>query len=217
MTDAGYHSNPLLDPDPRAWTRLVDSIDCAALLIAIETRLGDRLAARVTPEDVLQDSLLAAWRDRDSCQWRGLRAFRSWLLTIIDHRIRNIAEHEGARKRGGGVPVRMLFATSTGTSPFEPRDWSTPSKAAQARERARAMRKALDSLEPELARIVQLRIIEEMTIDQIATHVGLDEAAIRRRLRKGVLAFERALAEAMSEIRPTPATPSAALRQDPAS
>jgi DNA-directed RNA polymerase specialized sigma24 family protein len=54
------------------------------------------LKARLRPEEILQESLLHAWRDRRQAEWRGLRAFRSWLLSIIDNRIRVVAVRESA-------------------------------------------------------------------------------------------------------------------------
>jgi len=212
-------TNPLTDADPARWERLIASLEPASLLVVIGSRMSDRLAARATPEDVLQDSLLVAWRDRARCEWRGLRAFRAWLLTIIDHQIRNLAEHDGALKRGGAVAVGTLSpaSQSAGTSPNEPRDWTTPSRALAARDRARAMRRALRSLEPDLAAIVRLRVHEEWTIEQIAAHVTLDEAAVRRRLRKGALQYERALAQALEAPSSDPSAPSAASSLNPAS
>lgn len=212
-------TSPLTDNDPCRWEGLIASLDPASLLVVIGSRLGDRLAAKVTPEDVLQDSLLVAWRDRALCEWRGLRAFRAWLLTIIDHQIRNLAEHEGALKRGGGVQVGTLSpaSQSAGASPNEPRDWTTPSRALAIRERARAMHRALRTLSPDLAEIVRLRVHEEWTIEQIGSHVGLDEAAVRRRLRKGALQYERALAEAMERPSSDSPSPSAVASVNPAS
>lgn len=210
--------NPLLNPDPSHWDRLITSIDPASLLLVIESRLGERLAARIAPEDILQESLLIAWRDRARCQWRGPRAFRAWLLTIIDHQITNMAEREGALKRGGSATIATLSppSQSAGTSPNEPRDWTTPSRVALIRERARTMRRALHSLDPELAEIVRLRVHEEWTIDRIASHVGLDEAAVRRRLRKGALQYEQALHGALGRSSSDPAAPSADSSPNPA-
>lgn len=213
------NTNPLADADPAKWESLVAHVDPAALLVIISFRLGDRLAARVMPEDVLQESLLVAWRDRARCEWRGLRAFRAWLLTIIDHQIRNLAEREDALKRGGDITVGTLSpaSQSAGTSPNEPRDWTTPSRAFAVRERARAMHRALRALDPQIAEIVRLRVHEEWTINQIAAHTGLDEAAVRRRFRKGALEYERVLTRILEESVSDPAPSRAASAPDPAS
>jgi RNA polymerase sigma factor (sigma-70 family) len=189
---------------------LIERANPASLLVVVESRMGAALLARHAPEDVLQEVLMVAWRDRNQCEWRGAAAFRSWLLTIIDHRIRNLAEHEGAKKRGGGEPTARLGSVGGGASggwsgggaasgPNDPADWTTPSQRAAMKEKAKAIRKALNALPSELAEIIRLRVHEQMTIDAIAAHVGLDEAAVRRRFRKGLELYEQALEAAMAE------------------
>lgn len=100
--------------DPDAWQRLIAALGPAWLLVTIRSRMGANLARRYAPEDVLQEALLHAWRDRARCTWQGVRAFRSWLLQIIDNRRRDLAEHERAqeaRRRGNlGLSPRRRFA-----------------------------------------------------------------------------------------------------------
>jgi DNA-directed RNA polymerase specialized sigma24 family protein len=68
--------------DHDAWRRLIDAVGPAWLLVAIRARMSAALIRRYEPDDVLQDTLLHAWRDRRRCTWQGVRAFRAWLLEI---------------------------------------------------------------------------------------------------------------------------------------
>lgn len=87
----------------QGWEAAVSGAGPASLLLVIEQRLGPLLQARVTPEDILQESLLHAWRDRQSHRWRGPRPFRNWILSLIDHRIADWRDYAGALKRGGNA------------------------------------------------------------------------------------------------------------------
>jgi len=198
--------NPLLsDSASDDWHELIEAVGPASLLLIIDDRMSTKLKHRLTPEDILQEALLHAWRDRANCRWEGLRSFRSWLLTIIDRRIQYAAAYESAQKRGGGRPAAALTMVepsgSQGTelSQFAgPVASTTPSRAAIVREEAAAIREALDSLPPELREVLWLRLFEQMTLEQIAQRLGIGEAAVRHRVRKGSELYRRCLAAAFS-------------------
>lgn len=182
-------------PDtPEAFDRLIRQVGPASILVLIESRMGDDLRRRLAPEDILQEALLHAWRDRGRCDWRGPVAFRSWLLAIIDNRLRDAAGHEGAQKRGGGrqpVSLSAEAATPTDTSigsgrlqafPFAS---TTPSRMALYREKAATMRAALESLPDDVREVVRLRVFEQLSLEDIALRLGIGPSAAQRRFRKG--------------------------------
>jgi RNA polymerase sigma-70 factor (ECF subfamily) len=183
--------NPLLSDSPRVWNDLLQSVGPASLLVAIEARLGPSLKRSVAAEDILQEALLHAWNSRASCEWRGLKAFRSWLLSIIDNRIHDAADHSGALKRGGGRPHASLQFGSTADHsgsmriPAALMVSTTPSRLAIYREQAAVMNSALQSLPDELRDVVRMRLIEQRTLEHVATELKIGVAAARHRLRKG--------------------------------
>lgn len=64
MTRLGPDHNPLLSEDPRGWDELMEAIGPASILIVIESGLGAALRRRYTAEDVYQEAVLRACRDR---------------------------------------------------------------------------------------------------------------------------------------------------------
>lgn len=142
----GEEDNPLLSDSPGAFDDLVQSAGPASLLVVIESRMGRLLRERTSAEDIFQEALLHAWRDRRRCEWRGKKSFRAWLLSIIDNRLRDATAFESARKRGGGASTVPLDArvgdasddSSTGGSPT-PIASTTPSRLALYKETAAAM------------------------------------------------------------------------------
>lgn len=184
---------PDLD-SPSVWTELIESVGPGSLLLIIESRLSTALKQRLAPEDILQDALLHAWRDRGQCEWRGLRSFRSWLLTIIDNRIRAAADHIGAVKRGGDRSTLTLSGKDLSDGPpCDPWFSTTPSRLAVYREQAATMAEALMSLPPDLAAIVRMRLVEQLPVAEIAARMQIGEAAVRHRVRKGAELYRRKL------------------------
>lgn len=179
---------------------LIATVGPASLLVAIECRMGRFLRERMTAEDILQDVLCLAWRERRRFEWRGRRAFRAWLLTLIDNRIRDARRHEEAQRRGGGaetVPFSALRHPgsngSSGSRTPTPIDSTTPSRLAIYSERAAAMRAALNALPEELREVVRLRLFEQQPFDEIAALLRLGVGAVAHRFRKGVEIYARSL------------------------
>jgi RNA polymerase sigma factor (sigma-70 family) len=193
--------NPLDGGSIQVWDELVEAVAPASLLVLIDQRLGPALRSRYSAEDILQESLLHAWRDRGHCQWRGLRTFRAWLISIIEHRIYDIADYSGARKRGGRIAHRPLGdggEPQRGGEGVVLMQSTTPSRIAVYREQAAAMSAALDELPTELAVIVRLRLLEQLPVSAIAEHLGIGESAVRHRLRKGAEMYSRRLQAALA-------------------
>lgn len=191
--------NPLASGAPHAWDRLIEAVGPAALLVVIESRMSTALRQHLTPEDIWQETLLHAWRDRAQFEWRGLRSFRNWLLTLIDHRISHSAAAAGTQKRGGARAAQPFSALPdsngdiTGLAAAFPAGSTTPSRLAIHREQAAAMHAALDTLSPEQRDVIRLRVFEQLTLEEIAERTGLHVSAVRRRFGQGLQAYETAL------------------------
>lgn len=196
--------NPLISDSDGAWQELVDAMNPASLLVLIQSRMGPDLLRRSTPEDVLQDALMNAWRDRAKVEWRGVRPFRAWLLTVIDNRLRDLADYEHAQKRGGGRSPISIDAPSRGNASSDGQrpQWlvatTTPSRMAVMREQAVAIRTALESLHPDVRDVVRLRVVEQRTLEQVADQLGMHISAVRRRLVKGAQEYQRLVMKHLS-------------------
>lgn len=199
-TMSGPEKSPLASDSGAEFDRLIEAAGPPSLMVVIASRMGERLKQHVTPEDIWQETVLHAWRDRKQFQWRGRKEFRSWLLTIIDHRIRDAAAYHSAAKRGGLCRPVVLAAIGTGHSGdttdvalAEPIETTTPSRIAIYKEQAAAIQAALDSLPQELRDVVRLRLLEQVSLKETAQRLGITEAVASHRSRKGAELYRRRL------------------------
>jgi len=192
--------NPLQSDSMQVWDELIEAVGPASLLVLIEERMSRSLKTHCAAEDIFQEALMHAWRDRGQAapQWNGVKGFRKWLIAIIDHRICDAADYAGAQKRGGSgaggggkgdkVPHQSLGGGGGGGM-----QTTTPSRVAMYREQAAAMQAALASLPPELVDVVRMRLFQQMPMETIAEHLGIGVAAVSHRFRKGAEIYQRRL------------------------
>ncbi|MBL8692478.1 MAG: sigma-70 family RNA polymerase sigma factor [Planctomycetes bacterium] len=193
----GFTHNPMLSDDPVEWERLIEAVGPPSMLVVLRSRMGRALAARTTPEDLWQETLLHAWHDRARFEWRGLRSFRSWLIQIAENRVRDLLDRDEAAKRGGGRAPKSLSAAVMET-PRERSLWplagtTTPSRVVQIHEEAQAMFEALESLDDEVREVVRLRLFEELEMEEVASRLELGLSAAKHRFRKGAAEYQRRL------------------------
>ncbi len=197
--EGSISDNPLLSESADSWERLIEAINPASLLYIIDSRMGHLLRSRLTAEDIYQQVLLEAWSRRKDIRWRGIRAFRSWVLTAVNSRLRDAIDHETAEKRGGaaaaltGSPLSFHADDSTGPAFPWPISSTTPGRLAIYREIAEAMGRALDTVPSESREIVHLRLFEQLDFEEIATKTGVSSAAVSHRFRKGLSLYRRSL------------------------
>jgi RNA polymerase sigma-70 factor (ECF subfamily) len=149
-------------------------------LFAVVLRLvGDPAEA----EDVVQETLLRAWRGLDRFQGRSL--FFTWLYRI--------AVNEANRT--------MQTRSRVGRSVDVDREWvqlsapagQEPANQAEEHELHRALRGAIADLEPSYRTAFVLRDIEGLSTRVAADIAGVGEAAFKSRLRQARLKIRAAV------------------------
>lgn len=199
MTDPSFSSEaPHLDQE--VWTQIIETLESGSILVAISARMGPKLRAQVDLEDIWQETLCQAWRDRMNHEWRGLRAYRSWILVIAKHRIYDAAERAYAVKRGNGrVPISLTTLAGGDDDEYGsvhsmlPPRLTTPSIVAQRKEVIQAMDDALAALPDDLRPVVQLRLFEQLKIREVAEQLELLLPTAKTRLYRGANLFRREL------------------------
>jgi RNA polymerase sigma factor (sigma-70 family) len=177
--------------DPTSWSRLVDSIDAAPIFVLISSWLGPNARRNVSVEDVWQETLWMAWRDREMHEWNGLTKYRAWLLGIARNRIREVVRRASSLKRGGKTPPERfsdLGGRDTVDGYLPPRS-TTPSRVASHLERATILDRALGTLDDSVRDVVRLRIFEELPVMEGAELLGIPLGTFRDRLARGLRTY----------------------------
>ena len=190
--------NPLLHTTSGAWDRLVAGVNPPAMLGAIRGMMGRALLEKYDADDVWQETLLHAFRDRLQCHWRGIAAFRRWLLEIANHRVHDLADVANAQKRGAGRELRFadrdLASGSHGDEHYAgPCAHTTPGRAAADRETADHLERALAAVPDQWRDVVRLRLFEDLPLEQVAERLGIGVEGVRYRFRHGAEAYRREL------------------------
>ena len=184
-----FAGHPAPHRDSERFDAVVDSIGPDSLLVVIGRWMSADLRSRHAPEDVLQETLMLAWRDGEGHAWSGPSAYRSWVLSIAKNRIHDLVDAAGAQKRGGGTSTQKasdLLGSSDGRfSAILPGTTTTPSRVASRFERAKLMKQALDELDAECEPVVRGHLFEQRPMLEIASELGIAESTAWYRFRKG--------------------------------
>ncbi|MCE9635314.1 MAG: RNA polymerase sigma factor [Planctomycetes bacterium] len=184
--------------DPSRFDAIIDEAGPDSILVIIDRSMGPVVRGVCQAEDVWQETLALAWRDRAQHTWTDVRAYRSWLITIAKNRIRKIARDATTEKRGG-KGTRALFSDfeqAEGVSSLGnllPAGSETPSRVASSRERSRVMLAALAELPEEDQALLQARLFEERPMEDVAGEMGIHLSAAWRRFRKALEAYTKRL------------------------
>jgi RNA polymerase sigma-70 factor (ECF subfamily) len=129
------------------------------------TRMSPKLRAKVEPDDVAQEVLLAVHKGLDAFEVRDHASFLAWLFRVAENRIRDLVDHFNAKKRQ--LPEPHSFTQTS------------PSSAAVRHERVERMRLALDDLPQDYREVIRLRRIQELECREVAAIMNRSENAVR--------------------------------------
>jgi RNA polymerase sigma-70 factor (ECF subfamily) len=160
------------------------------LKMIAERELPAGLRGRVEASDIVQQTLLDAWRGATGFRGDTQAERLAWLRVILR---RVILQHGrarfGAQKRGGGERLQSeLDLTSSRIDALAAGAEPTPAEQAAANETSVLLAQAIEALSPADRELIRLRHFDQLTHEQIADRRGCTSAAVRmqwvRALRK---------------------------------
>jgi RNA polymerase sigma-70 factor, ECF subfamily len=150
----------------------------------VAVRADPRLAARVDPSDVVQETLAEAAANLDAYLRDRPLPFYPWLRQIAQERLIDLhRRHVQARRRSvtreeaAGLPDRSALVLAERL--FAPH--SSPSARLHRAERRERVRAALAALPESDREVLVLRILEELPTRDLAAVLGISEVAVRSR------------------------------------
>lgn len=144
---------------------------------------------RAVAEDVVQESLLRAWRSLDAL--RDADAAKSWLLTIVR---RETARHF-ERRRPDALDIDDLTPAQAAEVAAEraSEDAASDDPASDDNEQVHALRAAINELEDGYREPLVLQVLFGYSTQEIATHMGLKQGAVLTRLHRARLKLKETL------------------------
>ncbi len=156
------------------------------LQLLARTQLDLHLQGRIDPSDLVQETMLEAFRD--FAQFRGGTEgeLLAWLRRILLHNLARVAEKQlGTRKRDVRREVSLNRRVADLEGSAERMDAALVSQAtsasrrAQRRELAAILADALARLKPDHREVIVLRNLEGLSFDEVARRLGRSAGAVR--------------------------------------
>ena len=163
--------------EEQAWSEIWSDLSPAVLGYLRGSGVAD-------PEDVLGETFLHVARDLPKFEGDWDR-FRAWVFTIAHHRLID------ARRRSARRPAQLVAEPPEPPGPPAP-DAAEEALAEISRER---VFQVLESLSPDQRAVMLLRVIGDLSLDQVADALGKRTGAIKQLQRRGMLAVRKALSE----------------------
>jgi RNA polymerase sigma-70 factor (ECF subfamily) len=149
------------------------------LLNRVRLMMGEEARREAESVDFLQATLLQVVRHFERAAVADERAFLRWLTSVARNRIRDSV------RRRREVPFAELSRTLSTDRP-SPQQASPPSQAASNEEVDR-LAEALEELDPELRRAVELRDFDGLAFAAVGERLGCNEEHARWLHRKALV------------------------------
>jgi RNA polymerase sigma-70 factor, ECF subfamily len=170
---------------------------CRDYLLAIAARgLDADLTAKGGGSDLVQDTLLGAYRDFGTFHGRSRDELHAWLRKILENNLAAFRRrYRGTRKRRVSLEIPMDVATAGPDRGPWPCDLASPSSNAVHREQAEALIAALGRIPEDYRRVIVWYQYDQYTFEEIGRRLDRSAEAARK-------IWSRALVRLTEELGP---------------
>jgi len=155
------------------------------LHLLARTQIDLHLKRRLDPSDLVQETMLEAYRDFGQFRGGTEAELMAWLRRILVHNLARVSEKHHTKKRDArrDVPLHRRLADLEYSS--QQVDAALVSQAtsaaarAQRREQAAVLADTLARLKPEHRDVIVLRNLEGLSFEEVARRLGRSAGAVR--------------------------------------
>lgn len=160
-----------------------------SLIRLAQLKLSPSLRAKVSPSDIVQQSLLQAHQHLDQFRGGTEAGLAAWLRRILVRNLIDTRRRYHSRKRD--VSRERSLESAAERSPRSLECWtaseeSSPSKRAEHEEQLLRLAKALARLPSEQRVVLELKHLHGWTVAEIGRHLEKSETAVAGLLRRGL-------------------------------
>ncbi len=157
----------------------------------VEARLDRRISVRVDASDVVQDTLIDAWRRMDDYLEDRPLPFLSWLRQIANERVIDThRRHVTSQRRGIGREIAEAQVSNESAVLLANRLFAndtSPSNHLVRKEFHIRLKEAIISLPTKDREVLLMRHIDQLGTDEIAESLGITQGAVKARLLRALL------------------------------
>jgi RNA polymerase sigma-70 factor (ECF subfamily) len=159
-------------------------------------QIGPRLRVKVDPSDLVQQTLLKAYKARGQFHGATAADMSAWLREIMAHTLADAVRDLGREKRDIKRERSLEAALAESSARLEA--WLvtsgiTPSEHASRNEQLLQVADALAALPADQRKAVLLRYYEGRQLEEIGEHLGRTRAGVASLLRRGLDRLRKSL------------------------
>ena len=145
--------------------------------VLARTRVEPWMQGKFDGSDLVQQTLLEAFRAFDSFEGSTEAEWLAWLRGILTHNSQDVIRHYRTDKRAAQREWAAHGDSENGT-PFEPQDdLPSPSRILMRQEDELVLTDALAQLEPDYQEVIQLRSLQKLPFEEVASRMGRTRGA----------------------------------------
>ena len=156
------------------------------LAVLVHFKLSPRARGFAEVEDIVQETLLRAFRDIHRFSYQSPGSFLRWLSAIADHTIVDRVRYQGRERRAGD---EVPFRSASNPAGPEPADSRTPSRLFAQQEAVERLLGRLAALPEEHRKVILMAKIEGLSTAEIAQQLGKSRQAVALLVYRAVKRF----------------------------
>ena len=139
-----------------------------------EKSIGHTMRRRMSPSDLVQETMLSAASQFHSFRGQSELELQSWLMELMRSRLTDgLRRHKFAARRSIDREVPCSGSSIGDSSP-------TPSQIVDSRDDNKSLLDAIQLLSPEAQTIVRMRYLENQNFETIARELGMSLTTVWR-------------------------------------
>jgi RNA polymerase sigma-70 factor, ECF subfamily len=155
------------------------------------------LRRKVDASDLVQETMLEAYRDFDRFDGHSEQQWLAWLRKILDHNAADfVRRYGGTAKRAAGreVPFRDPGDSLSPGAPEPAADQPTPSQELMLLDTELRVTAALAELSPDYQEVMLLRNLQRLPFDEVAERMARSRPAVQMLWLRAIRKLQEAMA-----------------------